>query len=281
MLALMHQAQAKNGGAKAALDMLNGLNNIDIKVNGDLCTTDATDTTDSYAIQDVPATCSGAPEGRLVLLRHGQTAWSESGQHTGRTDIPLTQVGRNQAISAGARIRQAFPNGFSEDCQFVSPLIRARLTAQLAGFSHCTPLEYAAEWDYGCAEGRTRKDVSALSGVESWDVWKDGPKALPDFMSDSCQEILPSGETVKVVRSNGESLQEVSNRTQKIIDSVFPKLKSGKDVIIVAHAHILRILATRWLGVDAQQARLLRLDTAHYSALGTYKGDRVIVRWNC
>ena len=123
--------------------------------------------------------------------------------------------------------------------------------------------------------------MSALSGVESWDVWKDGPKALPDFMSDSCQEILPSGETVKVVRSNGESLQEVSNRTQKIIDSVLPKLKSGKDVIIVAHAHILRILATRWLGVDAQQARLLRLDTAHYSALGTYKGDRVIVRWNC
>ena len=251
------------------------LNSIDVDVNG------GSFSADSYAIQDVPATCSGAPEGRLVLLRHGQTVWSESSQHTGRTDIPLTQVGRDQAISAGARIRQAFPNGFSQDCQFVSPLIRARQTAQLAGFTHCRPLESAAEWDYGCAEGRTRKDVSALSGVESWDVWKDGPKALPDFMSDSSEEVLPSGETVKVVRSNGESLQDVSNRTQKIIDSVLPKLKSGKDVIIVAHAHILRILATRWLGVDASYARLLRLDTAHYSALGTYKGDRVIVRWNC
>ncbi|MFP1703025.1 histidine phosphatase family protein [Gardnerella vaginalis] len=251
------------------------LNSIDIDVNG------GSFSGDSYEIQDVPATCGGAPEGRLVLLRHGQTIWSESGQHTGRTDIPLTQIGCSQAVYAGERIRQAFPKGFDADCQFVSPLVRARQTAQLAGFTHCTPLEYAAEWDYGCAEGRTRKDVSALSGVESWDVWRDGPKALPEFMSDSCEESLPSGETVKVVRCNGESLQDVSDRTQKIIDSVLPKLKSGKDVIIVAHAHVLRILAMRWLGVDASQARLLRLDTAHYSALGTYKGDRVIVRWNC
>ena len=220
-------------------------------------------------------------QGCLVLLRHGQTAWSVSGQHTGRTDLPLTEVGIEQAKDAGERLRDEFPQGFDEDCVFVSPLRRAQQTAQLAGFAKYEICEGALEWDYGAAEGRTRGDIAELSGVEAWDVWKHGPKVLPSHMISDAREVLPSGEEVDVHRTSGESLQEVSDRTQKIIDAAIPKLKQGKNVIVVAHAHVLRILTTRWLGVSPDFARLLRLDTAHYSVLGEYKGDNVIVHWNC
>lgn len=91
--------------------------------------------------------------GRLVLLRHGRTVWSESGQHTGRTDIPLTDTGRPQAESAGERLRSAFPNGFDPGCMFASPLRRARQTAALAGYGNYRILPEIAEWDYGRAEG--------------------------------------------------------------------------------------------------------------------------------
>jgi len=220
-------------------------------------------------------------QGCLVLLRHGQTAWSVSGQHTGRTDLPLTEVGVEQAKEAGARLQRVFTKGFDEDCVLVSPLRRAQQTAQFAGFASYTICDSALEWDYGAAEGRTRADISKLSGVEAWDVWKHGPKVLPFHMVSDAKEVLPSGETVDVHRTSGESLQEVSDRTQKIIDMAMPKLKLGKDVLVVAHAHVLRILTARWLGINPDFARLLRMDTAHYSVLGTYKGDNVIVHWNC
>lgn len=235
----------------------------------------------SNVVPAIASENSCACEGRLVLLRHGQTAWSVSGQHTGRTDLPLTEVGIEQAKEAGVRLREEFPQGFGADCVFVSPLRRAQQTAQNAGYSTYTVCDDIAEWDYGAAEGRTRGDVAALSGVEAWDVWKHGPKVLPSHMVSDAKEVLPSGEAVDVHRTSGESLQEVSDRTQKIIDMAMPKLKLGKDVLVVAHAHVLRILTARWLGVSPDFARLLRMDTAHYSVLGTYKGDNVIVHWNC
>lgn len=219
--------------------------------------------------------------GRLVLLRHGQTAWSVSGQHTGRTDLPLTEVGVEQAKEAGERLRKEFPQGFNPDCVLVSPLRRAQQTAQSAGYSPYTLCEGVVEWDYGAAEGRTRADIAELSGVEAWDVWKHGPKALPAHMITDAKETLPNGEDVAVHRTSGETLQEVAERTQSVIDAAMPKLKQGKNVLVVAHAHVLRILTTRWLGVNPEFARLLRLDTAHYSVLGVYKGDNVIVHWNC
>lgn len=222
-----------------------------------------------------------AKQGRLVLLRHGQTAWSVSGQHTGRTDLPLTEVGVEQAKEAGARLQCAFTKGFDEDCVLVSPLRRAQQTAQFAGFASYTICDSALEWDYGAAEGRTRSDIAALSGVEAWDVWKHGPKVLPAHMITDAKETLPSGEDVAVHRTSGETLQEVAERTQSVIDAAMPQLRQGKDVLVVAHAHVLRILTTRWLGVNPDFARLLRLDTAHYSVLGEYKGDNVIVHWNC
>ena len=114
----------------------------------------------------VDASCGKA--GFLVLLRHGQTFWSESGQHTGRTNIPLTEVGRQQAMDAGARLREAFPEGFDPECVFSSPLKRACQTAELAGFAQHGILDGIAEWDYGRAEGRTRQQVSEASGFSGW-----------------------------------------------------------------------------------------------------------------
>lgn len=122
---------------------------------------------------------SAITPGRLVLLRHGQTVWSESGQHTGRTNIPLTDIGCDQARAAGERLREAFPQGFAQGCMFASPLRRAQQTAQLAGYGDFKVLPEIAEWDYGRAEGRTRQDVSAAGGF-AWDVWRDGPRSSPN-----------------------------------------------------------------------------------------------------
>ncbi|KFI50969.1 phosphoglycerate mutase [Bifidobacterium biavatii DSM 23969] len=220
-----------------------------------------------------------AATGQLVLLRHGETAWSVSGQHTGRTDIPLTATGEEQALDAGKRIRSLFPEGFDDDCMFASPLKRAQQTARLAGFQPQT-LPALAEWDYGRAEGRTRQTVAQMHGG-SWDVWRDGPDALDPSMEGEWEETLPGGERITVHNGAGESLQDVYERVQLAIDQAMPLLEDGRNVLFVAHAHVLRVLTSRWLGVEPQFARLLRLDTAHYSILSVYKGDRVIERWNC
>ena len=223
---------------------------------------------------------SAITPGRLVLLRHGQTVWSESGQHTGRTNIPLTDIGCDQARAAGERLREAFPQGFAQGCMFASPLRRAQQTAQLAGYGDFDVLPEIAEWDYGRAEGRTRQTIAQLHGG-SWELWNDGPDALSPTMEGDWTETLPDGEQVPVHNGPGESLSDVYDRVQQAIDQAVPLMESGHSVLFVAHAHVLRILTARWLGVDPHFARLLRLDTAHYSILSVYKGDRVIERWNC
>lgn len=145
---------------------------------------------------------NAATAGRLVLLRHGQTVWSESGQHTGRTDIPLTAEGERQARDAGTRIQTAFPQGFGENCVYASPLKRAQQTASLAGFAPRT-LPALAEWDYGRAEGRTRQTIAQLHGG-SWELWNDGPDALSPTMEGDWTETLPDGEQVPVHNGPGE-----------------------------------------------------------------------------
>lgn len=221
---------------------------------------------------------SAAKAGYLVLLRHGQTAWSVSGQHTGRTNLPLTDEGKQQAVEAGERLRQAFPQGFEDGCVFASPLQRATTTAELAGFTP-TPLDDIMEWDYGRAEGRTRQQVSEACGFD-WDVWRDGSQAIPAELQGDWVETLPSGEQVNVHAGDGETLEEAAARAKRAIDQAMPLLNAGHNVLFVAHAHILRILTTQWLGVDPQFAKLLRLDTARYSVLSQYKGDNVIEHWN-
>lgn len=225
-------------------------------------------------------TAAAVPMGRLVLLRHGQTAWSVSGQHTGRTDIPLTDEGERQAEAAGSRLRDAFPAGFAPDHVFVSPLRRAQQTADLAGHADHRTLPQLAEWDYGRAEGRTRGMVSETSGF-AWQLWRDGPQSLDASLEGDWTETLPTGERVHVHAGPGETLDQVAARTREAIGAVLPLLEAGDDVLLVAHAHVLRILTSQWLGLDPGFARLLRLDTACYSVLGSYKGDHVIVHWNC
>lgn len=221
---------------------------------------------------------NAATAGRLVLLRHGQTVWSESGQHTGRTDIPLTAEGERQARDAGTRIQTAFPQGFGENCVYASPLKRAQQTASLAGFAPRT-LPALAEWDYGRAEGRTCQTIAQLHGG-SWELWNDGPDALSPTMEGDWTETLPDGEQVPVHNGPGESLSDVYDRVQQAIDQAVPLMESGHSVLFVAHAHAAHPYGTL-AGVDPHFARLLRLDTAHYSILSVYKGDRVIERWNC
>ena len=219
-------------------------------------------------------------QGHLILLRHGQTVWSVSGQHTGRTDIPLTPTGQDQARQAGARLLQAFPQGFAPDHVFVSPLRRARQTAALAGYPQATVLDGLAEWDYGRAEGHTRQQISEASGF-AWDVWRDGPSRVSMELAGDWTATLPGGEQVPVHNGEGETVAEAAERTRGVIRQVSAALDDGHDVLLVAHAHILRILTTQWLGVDPHDGRLLRLDTAHYCVLGQYHGDHVIVHWNC
>lgn len=221
----------------------------------------------------------GLSGGRLVLLRHGQTAWSESGQYTGRTNIPLTAVGERQAEAAGERLRAALPAGFAPGHVFVSPLRRAQQTANLAGFGEHETLGELAEWDYGRAEGRTRSQISEAYG-EPWDVWTAGPTALPSSLEGDWQETLPSGETVPVHAGTGESVEAIGARARQAIETARPLIEAGEDVLFVAHAHILRIVTTQWLGLEPRCGRMLRLDTAHYAVLGRYRQDNIIVTWN-
>ena len=129
--------------------------------------------TESHVTSGKGAAQHHRTQGVIVLLRHGQTAWSESGQHTGRTDIPLTPIGERQAAEAGERILHRFPQGFGHGCVFTSPLHRSQQTARYAGFLDFEVLQGLAEWDYGRAEGRTREQVMAHAG-QGWKLWRDG-----------------------------------------------------------------------------------------------------------
>ncbi|WEV67625.1 histidine phosphatase family protein [Bifidobacterium sp. ESL0769] len=217
--------------------------------------------------------------GKVVLLRHGQTVWAETGQYTGRTDIPLTQEGEQQARDAGERLRRQFPNGFESDYVFSSPLQRSRKTAELAGFTQYHLLPDIMEWDYGRAEGRSPQQINTMLGRE-WSLWDEGSLILGEAYEGDREEQLPDGEIVNVHNGRGETLDEVAQRARGVIAQIEPMAKAGHDVLLVAHAHIIRILASQWLGLDPHFAKLIRMGTAHYSVLDLYKGYRVIDGWN-
>ena len=182
------------------------------------------------------------------LVRHGETAWAISRQHTSRTDIPLTERGEHDAQALSAQL-----NGMSFAQVLTSPLQRARRTAELAGFGDCAqPDPDLMEWDYGAYEGRRTAEIRAER--PGWRLFKDG---------------CPGGET----------LQAVSLRADRVIARI-RALES--DVLVFAHRDILRILAARWLSLSAVEARHFYLTTASLNILG-YDHDinePVIRLWN-
>ena len=182
----------------------------------------------------------------LWLIRHGETAWSLSGAHTGRTDIPLTPAGEEQA--AGIRTKLG---GRNFALVLSSPLERARRTCELAGFAGVMQLEpNLAEWAYGQYEGKTTAQIRVER--PGWAPFKD------DF---------PGGET----------LADVAVRAQAVIDRA---VTAGGDVALFAHGHILRVLAACWLGLPPQGARYFTMSPAGVSTLGYERENRVILRWN-
>jgi broad specificity phosphatase PhoE len=194
--------------------------------------------------------------GELVVIRHGQTEWSRSGQHTGLTDLPLLPGGeddarRLRAVLAGRTITHAF----------VSPLTRARRTAELAGLfdgSIQTALQPdLVEVDYGRWEGMTTPEIRAeLDG--SWSLWRDGTQP---------------GDTP------GESLEQVAERVDRVLEKARPLLADG-DVALVAHGHVLRILTARWLGLGPEAGALFPLATGRYGLLGHEHDWPALSGWN-
>ncbi|WP_291526776.1 histidine phosphatase family protein [Bifidobacterium sp. UBA744] len=213
--------------------------------------------------------------GQLYLLRHGQTYWALSGQHTGLAEVPLTAKGIEQASDAGMRIKAMHPADFAAG--YVSPLLRARQTAEAAGLGVET-LSDLHEWDYGRAEGRTRGELSEALG-RSWDLWKDGPAVLPAELGGERVETLPDGTPVTVPGGDGETLSEAYARAGRVVSQIRPLVEAGEDVLLVAHSHIIRLIAVSWLGLPAIAGRTLELGTAQFSVLGVHKGQPVIQHW--
>ncbi|MFI5684198.1 histidine phosphatase family protein [Streptomyces sp. NPDC051636] len=193
--------------------------------------------------------------GDLLLVRHGETEWSVSGQHTSFTDLPLTQRGEEQAKSLAA-----FLSGRTYALALTSPLGRAIRTAELAGLTGAVPEPGLHEWDYGGYEGVTTADIHRTR--PDWDLWTDG---VPPG---------PAGHP-------GESPAEVGLRADRVLTRVETALAQGEgDVILVAHAHFLRVLTARRLGLPPSDGRLFQLATGTLSRLSTEHGRPVIAEWN-
>ena len=199
--------------------------------------------------------------GELVLIRHGETEWSRTGQYAGRTDLPLTDAGE----AAGRALAPAL-SGWQLAAVFSSPLRRAMRTAELAGLAGrpgFNPDPDLLEWDYGGYEGMTEEQIRETS--PSWDLWRDG--------------VIPGGAD-----RPGETLQQVAARIDRMLDRVRRLLRNGEsagDVAIVGHGHLQRVLTARWLGLDPSAARLLRHPhTGTISTLGYDREQPVISTWN-
>jgi probable phosphoglycerate mutase len=184
--------------------------------------------------------------GELWLIRHGETAWSRSGQHTGRTDVPLTTEGERQAARLGRRL-----GGRAFALVLTSPLARARETCRLAGYGAVARSDPdLVEWDYGAYEGRTTAQIQ--EEAPGWNIWTGGVRG-------------------------GESAEEVGARADRVLSRC---TADEGDAALFAHGHVLRILAARWLGLPARSGRDFALDTASLSVLGHEHEHRVLRRWN-
>jgi broad specificity phosphatase PhoE len=182
----------------------------------------------------------------VVLVRHGETEWSRSGRHTGRTDVPLTKVGARNAELLAPRLE-----GRRFAAVFTSPLSRASETCGLAGLGEGAQIrEELLEWDYGEYEGITTEQIR--EGRRGWLLWRDG-----------CP--------------GGEDLQQVARRA----DTLIGELRGlDGDAALFAHGHVLRVIAARWVGLPPEAGGLLALSTGTLGVLGYEREVAVIRLWN-
>ncbi|MFG2786063.1 histidine phosphatase family protein [Streptomyces sp. NPDC048419] len=191
--------------------------------------------------------------GDLLLVRHGETEWSVSGQHTSFTDLPLTEHGEGQAKSLAPLLSRR-----TYTLALTSPLGRAIRTAELAGITGASVEPDLHEWDYGAYEGVTTVDIHRTR--PGWDLWTDG---------------VPPGPEGHL----GESPEQIGQRADRVLSRVDAALPDG-DVILVAHAHFLRVLTARRLGLAPADGRLFQLATGTVSRLSTEHDRPVIAEWN-
>ncbi len=192
------------------------------------------------------------PEGNieLWLVRHGETEWSLDGRHTSWTDIPLTAHGRQRAVEL-----RDYLAGKKFAAVFVSPLKRARDTCDIAGYGDIAIIDQdLKEWNYGESEGKTTAQMREIHGA-NWSVWTN--------------PIL-----------GGESVEHVGDRADAMIAKALASAPSGGAIALFAHAHILRILAARWIGLPAVGGQLFGLGTGSVSVLGFERETRIISKWN-
>jgi broad specificity phosphatase PhoE len=186
-------------------------------------------------------------EQRIVLIRHAATSWSRAGRHTGRTDIPLDEDGVRDAKALEKRLA-----GLNPSRVLVSPLIRALATCELAGLDSKAEVDpMLMEWDYGYYEGMTTAEIRLRQ--PDWNVFVHG---CPD----------------------GEDAAAVGQRADDVLARVLEDFVS--PVVIFGHAHSLRVLVARWLGLDATAGRHFSLNPCSVSILGFEREDRVVRRWN-
>jgi len=182
----------------------------------------------------------------IVLVRHGETEWSRSGQHTGVTDLPLLPEGEEQALTVAPKLA-----GREFALVLSSPMQRARRTAELAGFGDRVEVDDdLRERNYGIYEGRKTKDIRVEH--PGWDVWRDD---------------LPEGET----------LDELAARADRVIERA---LAADGDTLVFAHSHFLRELGARWIGLGPDGGGKLTLGTAAVCVLGFERERRVLRSWN-
>jgi broad specificity phosphatase PhoE len=189
---------------------------------------------------------SGSGAGEAVLVRHAETDWSLNGRHTGRTDIPLTEHGRDVASALRERLSR-----WHFDLVLVSPAARARETCELCGLgadAHLRP--DLLEWDYGDYEGLTTLEIRARR--PDWLLWRDG-----------CP--------------GGESPADVGARADRVIGEIGA---SGGGVAVFSHGHMLRVLGARWIALAAESGGRLGLSTGAICVLGHERATAVIARWN-
>jgi broad specificity phosphatase PhoE len=180
----------------------------------------------------------------VALVRHGETEWSRTGRHTGRSDPPLTEEGERQARAVGEALR-----GRSFALVLSSPLIRARETATVAGFEP-ELRDDLAEWDYGEYDGLTTPEIREQ--IPGWTIWRYGGLG-------------------------GESVEQLAARADRVVAEL---LTVDGEVLVFSHGHFLRVLTARWLGLGASDGRLFALDSGTLSALGFERDQRVIRAWN-